>query len=79
MARRKGDPARDSESRTGEIVAILSIASALSTLAVLLRCYCRHILLRSFGWDDAVMVVAQVCVVSPVLRRTMHTYLHYGD
>jgi len=60
MAEQKGNAALDGESRTGEVIAILSVASASSTLAVTLRCYCRHTLLRHFGWDDAIMVFAQV-------------------
>ncbi|KAK0750175.1 hypothetical protein B0T18DRAFT_389642 [Schizothecium vesticola] len=56
----KGDPALDMESRPGKIIATLSVASAFSTLAVLLRCYCRHVLLRAFGWDDEIMVAAQL-------------------
>ncbi|KAK5654657.1 hypothetical protein OQA88_6980 [Cercophora sp. LCS_1] len=64
MAVLQGDPALDGESRTGEIVAILTVASAVSTLAVLLRCYCRHVLLRSFGWDDGVMVAAQILTIA---------------
>lgn len=52
--------ALDHESRRGEIIAILSVASILSTLAVALRCYSRAVILRSFGLDDAIMVPAQV-------------------
>jgi hypothetical protein len=48
------------ESRFAEIVGILAACSFLSTLAVGLRIYCRGFLLRSFGIDDATMVVAQV-------------------
>lgn len=54
------DPALDGESRVGEIIAILSVASVLSTLVVALRCYCRAVILRNFGIDDMVIVPAQV-------------------
>lgn len=54
------NPALDGQSRVGEIVAILSVASVLSTLVVTLRCYCRLFILNSFGIDDAVIVPAQV-------------------
>ncbi|KAL2020590.1 hypothetical protein VTK56DRAFT_8178 [Thermocarpiscus australiensis] len=58
------DPALDNESRTTEIIAILTVASILSTLVVALRTYCRGFLLRSFGWDDGVMLPAQVLVLA---------------
>lgn len=54
------DPALDAESRVGEIFAILSVASILSTLVVVLRIYCRAFMLRSFGWDDGLILPAQV-------------------
>jgi hypothetical protein len=60
MAGPSPHPELDGESRVGEIVAILSVASILSTLAVVLRCYSRAVILRSFGLDDAIMVPAQV-------------------
>jgi hypothetical protein len=60
MAGPSPDPALDGQSRVGEIIAILSVASILSTLAVTLRCYSRAVILRSFGLDDAVIVPAQV-------------------
>lgn len=53
-------PDLDGESRVGEIIAILSVAGILSTLAVTLRCYCRAVILRSFGLDDVLIVPAQV-------------------
>jgi hypothetical protein len=53
-------PELDGQSRVGEIIAILTVASVLSTLAVALRCYCRIFMLRSFGIDDALIIPAQV-------------------
>ncbi|KAK0720187.1 hypothetical protein B0H67DRAFT_662214 [Lasiosphaeris hirsuta] len=50
----------DTQSRFGEIVIILSIASVVSTIAVALRCYARLFILRCFGRDDGVMVAAQI-------------------
>jgi hypothetical protein len=64
MATHASDPAKDSESRVAEIIAILTVASVLSTLTVGLRCYCRAFMLRSFGWDDGVLLPAQVCLTS---------------
>jgi hypothetical protein len=54
------DHSRDGESRVSEIIHILAVTSTLSTLAVLLRCYSRGYLIRSFGADDLVMIPAQV-------------------
>lgn len=54
------DHALDGQSRFGEIVAILAVGSVLSTAAVSLRVYTRVKMLRTFGLDDSVMVVAQV-------------------
>ncbi|KAK3374261.1 hypothetical protein B0T24DRAFT_679620 [Lasiosphaeria ovina] len=56
--------ARDGDSRYSEVVAVISAATTLSTLAVLLRCYSRHVMLRSFGRDDAVMVIAQCLTIA---------------
>lgn len=58
------DPAIDAESRKPEIVAILSVFTAVSTIAVVLRCHARLFMLRCFGLDDAVMVAAQVLTIA---------------
>jgi hypothetical protein len=34
---------------------------ALSTIAVLLRCYVRLRIVKAFGWDDGIMILAMVC------------------
>jgi hypothetical protein len=60
MAGPSPNPALDGESRVGEIIAILTVASILSTLVVALRVYSRAVILRSFGLDDAMIVPAQV-------------------
>ena len=41
----------------------------LSLVAVGLRCFVRVKIVRAFGWDDAVMVVALVCPWSPLFLR----------
>ncbi|KAL1840469.1 hypothetical protein VTJ49DRAFT_466 [Mycothermus thermophilus] len=64
MAGSSPDHARDGESRVTEIIVILSVASTLSTLAVLLRVYSRAILLRSFGADDFMIVPAQILTIA---------------
>jgi len=60
MAGPSPHPELDGQSRVGEIIAILTVASILSTLVVVLRCYSRAVILRSFGWDDAVIIPAQI-------------------
>jgi hypothetical protein len=47
-------------SRSLEIQAVLVTFSVLSATTVALRTYIRSKVLRSFGWDDGLMVVAQV-------------------
>lgn len=61
------DPTLDGESRFGEIVAILSVATILSTAAVVMRCYARLFILRCFGRDDGVMVAAQVLTIASAI------------
>ncbi|KAK4182336.1 hypothetical protein QBC35DRAFT_445315 [Podospora australis] len=61
------NPALDGESRVGEIIAILSVASILSTIAVALRCYSRAVILRSFGLDDAIIIPAQILTIATAL------------
>ncbi|KAF4341556.1 integral membrane protein [Fusarium beomiforme] len=53
----------DSSSRSVEIRAILIVFSIISTITVALRVYVRYKVLRSLGWDDRVMVVAQVLTI----------------
>ncbi|OHF04163.1 hypothetical protein CORC01_00502 [Colletotrichum orchidophilum] len=58
------DHSLDGQSRFGEIVAILAVGSTLSTAAVGLRVYTRAKMLRTFGMDDSVMVVAQMFLLA---------------
>ncbi|KAK3308461.1 uncharacterized protein B0T15DRAFT_392688 [Chaetomium strumarium] len=64
MATSSPDPARDGESRVGMIIAVLVVASVVSTLVVLLRCYSRAIVLRNFGLDDTIIVPAQILTIA---------------
>ncbi|KAK0710546.1 hypothetical protein B0T21DRAFT_78745 [Apiosordaria backusii] len=64
MAGPSPNPALDEESRVPEIIAILSVASILSTLVVSLRCYSRAVILRTFGLDDAVIIPAQILTLA---------------
>ncbi|KAL2257241.1 hypothetical protein VTK26DRAFT_452 [Humicola hyalothermophila] len=67
MASTSPNPALDGESRVGEIIAILCVGSILSTIIVVLRCYCRIFMLQSFGVDDAVIIPAQIlCLASAI-------------
>lgn len=52
--------ALDTQSRVGQVIAILTVPCVLSTLVVVLRIYCRAVILGSFGKDDAVIIPAQV-------------------
>lgn len=48
-----------------EPAAVRGVAAAfltLSSLAVFLRCYVRLRIVRAFGWDDLIMIVAMVCL-----------------
>jgi hypothetical protein len=52
-------PAGDND-RSVEVTAVAAVFMSVATVAVLLRCYVRGFLIKAFGWDDAVMVVAMV-------------------
>ncbi|GJC91417.1 integral membrane protein [Colletotrichum higginsianum] len=67
------DRSRDGESRFAEILAMLIVGSVLSTAAVALRAFTRMRMLRTFGLDDTVMVVAQSFYASIVLYNIATT------
>ena len=48
-------------SRATLIRAITIIFLVVAWLAVLARSYVRAVLIRNYGWDDAVMLLAVVC------------------
>ncbi|KAL2788750.1 hypothetical protein BJX66DRAFT_308180 [Aspergillus keveii] len=50
-------PAGDND-RSVEVTAVAAAFMSVATVAVSLRCYVRGFLIKAFGWDDAVMVVA---------------------
>ena len=68
------DPAIDAETRKPEIVAILSVFTVVSTLAVALRCHARIFMLRCFGPDDAIMVAAQVLTIASAVAIGLGTF-----
>jgi len=61
----------DTAASIAESHAMIGVASAfiaLSWLAVSLRVYVRGVMIRSFGWDDWLMLVALVRRASCFLR-----------
>ncbi|WQF78751.1 hypothetical protein CDEST_03765 [Colletotrichum destructivum] len=70
------DRSRDGESRFAEILAMLIVGSVLSTAAVALRAFTRMRMLRTFGLDDTVMVVAQILVIGAAVAIGLET--RYG-
>jgi hypothetical protein len=51
----------------GDLITATSAALlGVAWLVVLLRLYVRVLLVKNFGWDDAVMVVAAVCSASNI-------------
>ncbi|KAL2152209.1 hypothetical protein VTH82DRAFT_5393 [Thermothelomyces myriococcoides] len=78
MAGSSPHPELDNEARTAEIVAILCVASILSTLVVGLRWYSRAVILRSFGLDDAILVPAQILTLASALAIGLETKYGLG-
>ncbi|KAL2165648.1 hypothetical protein VTG60DRAFT_4081 [Thermothelomyces hinnuleus] len=78
MAGSSPHPERDDEARIVEIIAILSVTSILSTLVVALRCYSRAVILRSFGFDDAIMVAAQILTLASAVAIGLETKYGLG-
>ena len=68
------DHSLSSQSRVKEIFAILSVFSILSTSVVALRVWTRARILRSFGIDDAVIVVAQVLTLGAAVAEGLGTF-----
>ncbi|KAH7119417.1 hypothetical protein B0J13DRAFT_513402 [Dactylonectria estremocensis] len=68
----------DGESRSAEICIILSIFCLLSTIAVVLRSYIRLVLLRAFGFDDRIMVVAQLLTIGTAVAIGVETKYGLG-
>ncbi len=51
------------ENRGPEVSGVAGFFLALSTVAIILRSYCRAYVVKAFGWDDWVAVIAWVCAV----------------
>ncbi|KAF3351352.1 hypothetical protein VD0002_g5242 [Verticillium dahliae] len=69
----------DDESRFTEICTILSVCCALSTIAVTLRSYTRLVLLHTFGWDDGVMVAAQILAIAAAVTIGLESKFGLGS
>ena len=50
----------DDDSRSRAILIVTTIFLAISLVTVGLRCFVRKHVVRAFGWDDILMVVAMV-------------------
>lgn len=48
------------DSRNKAILIVTCVFLAISLVSVILRCFVRTRIVRAFGWDDGVMVVAMV-------------------
>lgn len=46
--------------RSTEVMAVAAVFMAVASVTVILRCYVRLLIVKAFGWDDAVMVIAMV-------------------
>lgn len=52
------------DSRSKAILIVTCIFLGISLLSVILRCFVRTRIVRAFGWDDGVMVLAMVSPTS---------------
>ncbi|KAL2756426.1 hypothetical protein ACRALDRAFT_2075680, partial [Sodiomyces alcalophilus JCM 7366] len=73
------DHSLDHESRFPEICAILVVGAFLSTLTVSLRTFTRLVLLRTFGLDDAIMLVAQVLALASAVAIGLESKYGLGS
>lgn len=48
------------DSRSKAILIVASVFLGISAVSVILRCFVRTRIVRAFGWDDTVMVLAMV-------------------
>lgn len=59
--------------RGESIIAVTSVFLGISLVAVSLRCYVRLRIVKAFGWDDRIMVLAMVCPNYPYVSRRILT------
>ena len=53
-----------SELKAIPMLAVAVVCLSLSWIVVSLRIYVRGFMIRSFGWDDWLMLITQVCLTS---------------
>lgn len=51
----------DTDDRSLSVKAVAASFMSVACVTVILRCYVRLRVVKSFGWDDAAMVLAMVC------------------
>ena len=61
-----------SDDRSGEVVGVIIFFLSLSTVAVALRCYCRIRVVKVFGWEDWLAIMAHVGLYFIHLFSTRH-------
>jgi hypothetical protein len=49
------------EDRALAIFVVSAVMAALSIITVAMRCFVRLYIVRAFGWDDGLMLIALVC------------------
>lgn len=59
--------------RSVEVKAVAATFVSIACVTVILRCYVRLRIVRSFGWDDGVMVIAMVCFSDGALFSVSRT------
>lgn len=55
------------ETRATQVNAVAYTMVIMSSIAILLRVYCRAWVIKSFGIDDWLAVIAQVCIIASAI------------
>ncbi|KJR90040.1 uncharacterized protein SPSK_06295 [Sporothrix schenckii 1099-18] len=72
------DHSRDGESKVTEIIAIITVSCALTSTLVVLRVVTRTFIVRAFGPDDWVLVVAQVLAIAAAVAIGLEQHFGMG-
>jgi hypothetical protein len=59
------------ENRGPEVAGVAGLFVSLSTILILMRIYCRVAIVKCFGWDDYLAVLAQVSIFTMRPRPNM--------
>ncbi|KAM7200835.1 integral membrane protein [Naviculisporaceae sp. PSN 640] len=70
------DPSKNGESKTTLILSILTVCAFISTSLVALRAYTRAVILKGFGLDDWVLILAQILGIGAIVIIGLEE--HYG-